>query len=90
MQSVPPELREDWGEVEASQAGTLPDDLISNRDVAGNVHSHSTWSDGKNSLEEMALAARELGFQYLTVTEHSQTAGYAGGLKEDRPAPAVG
>ena len=47
------------------------------------MHSHSTWSDGNNSLEEMAAAARDLGFSYLTVTEHSQTAGYARGLKED-------
>lgn len=83
MQWVPPELREDSGEVEAALAGELPEDLITVADVMGNVHSHSTWSDGKSSLEEMARAARDLGFQYLTVTEHSQTAFYAGGLKED-------
>ncbi|MFZ5470535.1 MAG: DNA polymerase/3'-5' exonuclease PolX [Myxococcota bacterium] len=83
MQYVPPELREDWGEVEAALEGRLPDDLVTLSDVAGNVHSHSTWSDGKGSLEDMARAAKALGLSYLTVTEHSQTAAYAGGLKKD-------
>ncbi len=83
MQYVPPELREGWGEVEAALEGKLPDDLVTVADVMGNVHSHTTWSDGKNSLEEMARAAEKLGLRYLTVTEHSQTAFYAGGLKED-------
>jgi DNA polymerase (family X) len=84
MQFVPPELREDWGEIEAALAQTLPVDLISAKDIQGNVHSHSTWSDGSNSLEEMARAAKSLGFTYFTVTEHSQTSGYAGGLTFDR------
>jgi DNA polymerase (family 10) len=83
MQYVPPELREDRGEIEAALEGRLPEDLVSFEDVQGVVHCHSTWSDGKNSLEEMALAAQALGFKYLTVTEHSQAAVYAGGLKED-------
>lgn len=83
MQYVPPELREDWGEVDAAQEQRLPVDLITQADVLGNVHSHSTWSDGRNSLEEMARAAQGLGFQYLTVTEHSQAASYARGLKPD-------
>jgi len=77
---IPPELREDTGEIQAALAGDLPDDLVTEKDVLGIVHSHSTWSDGRSSLREMALAARSLGMQYLTVTEHSQTAGYAGGL----------
>jgi DNA polymerase (family 10) len=81
MQYVPPELREDNGEVEAALEGRLPPDLITLEDVQGAVHAHSTWSDGRNSLEEMALAARELGLKYLTVTEHSQAAIYAGGMK---------
>ncbi len=80
---VPPELREDWGEVEAALAHTLPTDLVTQADLVGNVHSHTTWSDGKNSLLEMAQAAQALGLEYLTVTEHSQTSGYAGGLKPD-------
>ena len=83
MQPVPPELREDWGEIEAALEHRLPVDLITAQDIVGNVHAHTTYSDGRNSLEEMALAARALGLRYLTVTEHSQTAGYAGGLKED-------
>jgi DNA polymerase (family 10) len=83
LQPVPPELREDQGEIEAALAHTLPTDLLTLQDIVGNVHAHSTWSDGRNSLEEMALAARALGFKYFTVTEHSQTSGYAGGLKED-------
>jgi DNA polymerase (family X) len=83
MQYVPPELREDSGEIEAALEGRLPEDLLELEDVRGVVHSHSTWSDGKHSLEQMARAAKELGLQYLTVTEHSQAAAYAGGLKED-------
>lgn len=81
MQYVPPELREDNGEVEAARAGKLPQDLVTLEDVQGAVHAHSTWSDGRNSLEEMALAAKALGLKYLTVTEHSQAAIYAGGMK---------
>ncbi len=83
MQYIPPELREDRGEIEAALEGRLPEDLLAFEDVRGVVHCHSTWSDGKNSLEEMARAAQALGYQYLTVTEHSQAAVYAGGLKED-------
>ena len=84
MQFVPPELREDWGEIEAAQAHTLPEDLITAADIRGNVHAHTTWSDGRDTLEAMALAAKALGYKYLTVTEHSQTANYAGGLSLDR------
>jgi DNA polymerase (family 10) len=83
MQYIPPELREDTGEIEAALAGTLPEDLLAWEDVQGAVHAHSTWSDGKNSLEEMARAAEALGLKFLTVTEHSQASIYAGGLKED-------
>ncbi len=83
MQYIPPELREDTGEIEAALEGRLPEDLVTLEDIQGAVHAHSTWSDGKNSLEEMARAAKALGLKYLTVTEHSQAAIYAGGLKED-------
>jgi len=83
LQYVPPELREDRGEVEAAAAQELPTDLISDGDLAGVVHSHSTWSDGRSSLQAMAEAARALGYRYLTVTEHSQSANYAGGLTSD-------
>ena len=57
--------------------------MITAADIVGNVHSHSTWSDGVNSLEDMAKAAKALGLKYMTVTEHSQTSNYAGGLKID-------
>jgi DNA polymerase (family X) len=84
MQFVPPELREDWGEIEAALAHTLPEDLITADDIRGNVHAHSTWSDGRDTLETMVKAAKALGYKYFTVTEHSQTSNYAGGLSLDR------
>ncbi len=81
---IPPELREDAGELEAAAAGTLPDDLVRLEDVRGLVHCHTTWSDGRATVEEMARAAEALGIEYLTITDHSRTAGYAGGLDVDR------
>lgn len=80
MQPVPPELREDTGEIEAALAGTLPRDLVQREDVRGMVHAHTLWSDGRASLEEMARATKEMGLSYLTVTDHSRSAAYAGGL----------
>jgi DNA polymerase (family X) len=80
MPFIPPELREDWGEIEAALEQRLPTDLIEAKDIVGNVHAHSTASDGRHSLQQMAAAAQALGYQYLTVTEHSQTSAYAGGL----------
>ncbi len=76
---IPPELRDR----EAPEADAPFDDLLTLADVKGLVHSHSTWSDGKAELEEMARAAKARGFAWMTVTEHSQTASYAGGLKPD-------
>src|SRR5206468_2411332 len=68
---IPPELRENAGELEAARAGSLPT-LVALRDLKGDLHSHSTWSaDGKSTLEEMAVAARERGYAYLAVTDHS-------------------
>lgn len=84
MQYVPPELREDQGEIEAALQHALPADLITRDDLIGNVHAHSTWSDGRDSLEAMVRAAQALGMKYFTVTEHSQTSNYAGGLTLDR------
>lgn len=84
MQFIPPELREDTGEIEAAIAGKLPEDLITRRDVQGMVHCHTTYSDGKHSILEMALAAEAMGMKYLTITDHSPTASYAGGLSTDR------
>jgi DNA polymerase (family X) len=84
MQAIPPELREDQGEIEAALAGTLPQDLVRAEDVRGMVHCHTDWSDGRASIEEMARAAEALGMEYLTITDHSQSAGYAGGLSVER------
>ncbi|HEX3145346.1 MAG TPA: PHP domain-containing protein [Pyrinomonadaceae bacterium] len=84
MQYVPPELREDLGEVEAAQRQQLPEDLITSEDIRGMVHCHTTYSDGKHSVEQMVAAAEALGMKYITITDHSPTAFYAGGLKIDR------
>ncbi|HET9595970.1 MAG TPA: DNA polymerase/3'-5' exonuclease PolX [Anaeromyxobacteraceae bacterium] len=84
MAFVPPELREDEGEVEAALTGTLPADLVRAEDVRGMVHCHTLWSDGRATVEEMALAAEALGMEYLTITDHSPSAHYAGGLDADR------
>ena len=81
MQYVPPELREDQGEIEAAIDGTLPDDLLTLDDIKGMVHCHTTYSDGKHTLEQMVGAAETMGMKYITITDHSPTAFYAGGLK---------
>jgi DNA polymerase (family 10) len=81
---VPPELREDAGEVEAAGTGELPEDLVRLEDLRGAVHCHTQYSDGRHSIEEMARAAEELGLAYLTITDHSASATYARGLDLDR------
>jgi len=81
MQYVPPELREDQGEIEAAAAGELPEDLLTLEDIKGMVHCHTTYSDGKHTLEQMVSAAEAMGMKYITITDHSPTAFYAGGLK---------
>ena len=68
---IPPELRENGGELEAARDGTLPA-LVKRGDLRGDLHSHSTWSDGKSSIAEMAAAARDLGHEYLAMCDHSQ------------------
>src|SRR5205085_9543636 len=68
-QFIPPELRENAGELEAARRGELPT-LVDLGDIKGDLHSHTTYSDGRDSLERMALAARERGHQYLAVTDH--------------------
>jgi DNA polymerase (family 10) len=83
MAWVPPELRENRGEVEAARTGTLPD-LVTLDDIRGDLQMHSTWSDGKVSLEEMALACRERGYAYIAVTDHSQDMAMVQGLTPER------
>jgi DNA polymerase (family X) len=80
---VAPELRESGGVVALAQAGRLPR-LIEASDLRGVVHAHTTWSDGLHSLRQMADRARELGYAYIGITDHSQSAFYANGLKPDR------
>ena len=80
---IPPELREDRGEVEAAAHDALPS-LLSREDLRGDLHSHSTYTDGRASIEEMALGARALGMEYLAVTDHSRRVAMAHGLDAAR------
>ena len=79
---IPPELREGNGEVAAAAAGRLPD-LIERTDVLGFLHCHSNYSDGTSTVTEWAAACRAAGYGYLGITDHSQSAAYAGGLAPD-------
>ena len=79
---VPPELREGRGEVAAAAGGTLPP-LLRREDLRGFLHCHTTYSDGSTGVEELARACRAAGYQYLGITDHSQSAAYAGGLRAD-------
>ena len=83
LEWVPPELRENRGEVEAAERRTLPR-LIERPDLRGDLHSHTTATDGKEDLETMALAARAAGLEYLAITDHSQALAMANGLDERR------
>jgi DNA polymerase (family 10) len=80
---IPPELREGAGEIEAALKGDLPV-LVAEEDIRGLLHCHTDFSDGGNTLDEMAAATRKLGYGYFGIADHSQSAGYAGGLKPDR------
>jgi DNA polymerase (family X) len=84
IQYIPPELREDTGEIEAAVKGKLPEDFIEVSDIEGMVHCHTTYSDGKHSIEEMAREAEAMGMKYITITDHSPTAFYAGGVELER------
>jgi len=76
---IPPELREDRGEIEAAAAGRLPD-LIRVQDLRGDLHMHSTWSDGRNSIEEMVTACAARGYEYMVISDHSKSLSMTGGL----------
>jgi DNA polymerase (family X) len=84
MAYIPPELREDVGEIEAALAKKLPEDLVTEADIKGVVHCHTTYSDGIHTLEAMVRGAEEMGMKYITITDHSPTAIYANGVKLDR------
>jgi DNA polymerase (family 10) len=79
---IPPELREGKGELDAAARGELPR-LVERKDVKGFLHCHTNYSDGSNSVEQLAVAAKNAGYDYLGVTDHSQAASYAGGLTPD-------
>jgi DNA polymerase (family 10) len=83
MPWIPPELREGDGEIEAALAGELPE-LVVVDDVRGDTHTHSDWTDGVDSIEVMARAARELGHEYIVLTDHSPSLGIARGLPPAR------
>lgn len=83
LDRIPPELRENRGEIEAAEAGEIPR-LVELENLRGTFHNHTTASDGKNTLEEMAEAARDLGLQYLGIADHSKSQFQANGLYPDR------
>jgi DNA polymerase (family 10) len=80
---IPPEMREAQGEIARAATGAMPE-LLALSDIRGAIHCHSTWSDGKATIAQMAHAARERGWSYIGITDHSQAAFYAGGLSPDR------
>jgi len=80
---IEPELREDRGEIEAALAGKLPA-LLTRADLRGDCHSHSDWSDGVHSIEQMAEAARRRGYSYLVLTDHTVSLAIARGLSLER------
>jgi len=80
---IPPELRENFGEIDAAASHTLPV-LIEQSDIRGDVHMHTVETDGKNTIEEMAEAARERGYEYMAITDHSKNLAFANGLTDER------
>ncbi|MFZ3149598.1 MAG: DNA polymerase/3'-5' exonuclease PolX [Methanothrix sp.] len=80
---IPPEMREDRGEIEAALRGTLPR-LLEQKDMRGDLHVHSDWSDGRASILEMAHAACSLGYEYIALCDHSPSIGVAGGLPPEK------
>ena len=81
LQYIPPEMRENMGEIEAARSNNLPK-LIEESDIRGTFHCHTTYSDGIHTLIDMADAAQRLGWEYLGIADHSKAAAYAGGLSE--------
>jgi len=83
LRYIPPELREDRGEIEAAKNGRLPN-LVKFEDIKGDLQMHTTWSDGSHELEQMARAAKVRGYEYIAVTDHSVSVRVANGLSEER------
>jgi DNA polymerase (family X) len=82
---IPPELREDDGEIEAAQSGSLPK-LVELSDIQGDLHTHTNWTDGTQTLEDMAKAAKARGYAYMALTDHTQNLAMTRGLSPDRLA----
>jgi DNA polymerase (family 10) len=80
---IPPELREDQGEIEAAQEGKLPK-LVTLEDIKGDLHVHSKWSDGSHTFEQLVDVARDCGYSYIAITDHSKGLGIARGLTGER------
>src|SRR5262249_46643049 len=80
---IPPELRENQGEIDAAAAHKLPH-LITQADLQGDVHMHTVETDGRNTIEEMAEAARARGYKYMAITDHSKNLAFANGLDDKR------
>jgi len=80
---IPPELRENTGEIEAAEKHSLPD-LITEKDIQGDVHMHTVETDGRCTIEEMAEAARARGYKYMAITDHSKNLAFANGLDDKR------
>jgi DNA polymerase (family X) len=89
LTDIPPELREGRGELEAAEQSNLPV-LVTLADIRGDVHSHTTETDGRDDIEAMAMAARDAGFSYLAITDHSQALAMANGLDEHRALAHAG
>lgn len=81
MQYIPPEIREDTGEIEAAKEGRLPS-LIELKDIKGDLHVHSRWSDGGDTFEELIEAAKKKGYEYIAITDHTKGLAVARGLNE--------
>jgi DNA polymerase (family X) len=80
---IPPELRENLGEIDAAEKHTLPQ-LITQEDLQGDVHMHTVETDGRNTIEEMAEAAKAQGYKYMAITDHSKNLAFANGLDDER------
>jgi len=83
LKYIPPEIREGQQEIERAEHGTLPR-LVELSDIKGDFHVHTDWSDGRDTIEAMALAARDLGYEYLAINDHSKGLGVAHGLDAER------
>jgi DNA polymerase (family 10) len=83
MEWIPPEIRESSGEIEAAMENRLPH-LVEIGDIRGDMHAHTNWSDGSDTIEAMAEAARALGYEYLTISDHSVSMTFIKGLTVER------